>query len=42
MEETTSLAGSIEDQFLQIKQGDEHFLNELYESKRIGFVKWFQ
>jgi RNA polymerase sigma factor (sigma-70 family) len=42
MEETTSRAGSIESQFLQIKQGDEHFLKELYQTKRIGFIKWFQ
>jgi|SRR6188768_1956947 len=42
MGETTSGAGSIESQFLQIKQGDDRFLKELYQSKRIGFIKWFQ
>ena len=35
-------ADSIESQFLLIRQGDDRFLKELYQTKRIGFIKWFQ
>lgn len=42
MEETTSGSTSIEMQFVQIRQGDDRFLKELYQTKRNRFVAWFQ
>lgn len=36
------LTGSIEAQLILVKQGDDRFLKTLYESRRPGFVAWFQ
>lgn len=42
MDKTGQKAETIDAQLLQIKHGDDHFLRNLYEAKRNGFVSWFQ
>ena len=42
MIKTDMMADSIEIQLSKIKNGDEQFLKILYETKRPGFVSWFQ
>jgi RNA polymerase sigma factor (sigma-70 family) len=42
MDNTNPTRGTIDTQLLQIKQGDDRFLRNLYEAKRTGFVSWFQ
>jgi RNA polymerase sigma factor (sigma-70 family) len=42
MIKTDMMADSIEIQLSKIKNGDEQFLKRLYETKRPGFVSWFQ
>ena len=42
MIKTDMMADSIEIQLSKIKNGDEQFLRILYETKRPGFVSWFQ
>jgi RNA polymerase sigma factor (sigma-70 family) len=42
MIKTDMMADSMEIQLSRIKNGDEQFLRVLYESKRPGFVGWFQ
>lgn len=34
--------GVVDDSLLRVKQGDDHFLRQLYEINRPGFIKWFQ
>jgi RNA polymerase sigma-70 factor (ECF subfamily) len=42
MAKTDLAAEPIELQLLQVKEGDDRFLRNLYEDKRSGFINWFQ
>jgi len=42
MIKTDTMSDSVEIQLSKIKNGDEQFLKILYETKRPGFVSWFQ
>lgn len=42
MEDVQQKGMVVEDELLQVKQGNDHFLQQLYEVNRPAFVKWFQ
>ncbi|UII33408.1 sigma-70 family RNA polymerase sigma factor [Fulvivirga ulvae] len=42
MEEVQTNGTTVDDAIQQVKQGDDHFLRQLYEINRPGFLKWFR
>ncbi|ELR70932.1 RNA polymerase sigma-70 factor, ECF subfamily, putative [Fulvivirga imtechensis AK7] len=42
MEDVQRHGIAVDDALQQVRQGDDHFLRQLYETNRTRFIKWFQ